>query len=593
LSTDKFVEKYKSIFGIPKESYTIMVIIIFSTTISIMNYLIAKFSLFIIIYEAIFVYLISSILSSYILCSILRDSFFNRRRVLGLILIDTVIIGVVEIISIILFKILNENLLLERIYFITCGSIVLFYGIVIGALTVINIKKLFIASIIHPLLMLTFRIIQMKFLEKDYLLPLLSFIIMIIFSFTLAIIYLKYIEKIGKEILGLSTLKLLRGFIEAMMMNKTRLLEKLLKIVSITKDAEIKILDFKGKKISGRIVVPNIHFGPFKKVGSSDLPSKLAIRLKEKGIIPIIFHAPSTHEKDLIFSKECEAIIDSVLSIEHNCNNYGIVSKSIRKKKGDITITCQIFNNIPLVIISRAPIPTEDLPERVNDICMKKIIEKGFSDGIIIDAHNAIDTSYIDFREEDEKNIVETLEECLEELKNSKYDKALVGFSCSKFENYSYHDGFGDGGIMVMVVDVEGQKTAYIVFDGNNMIKGLREEIIAALEKEGYENSEVATTDTHVVVGWKIKEGYIPIGKNIDKEAIIKKVIELVKDANTKKEECSIKFYKINLKNLHFLGNEGLEILWKVTDENIRKAKKTGLIIMIVTILLGIILYHI
>jgi len=377
------------------------------------------------------------------------------------------------------------------------------------------------------------------------------------------------------------------------MMDKTGLLEKLLKIVSIVKDADIRIIDFKGKKTSGRVIVPSIHFGPFKKVGSSELPSKLAIRLREKGIIPIIFHSPSNHERDLISSKECDAIIDSILSIRQNYDNYSVVSKSIRRKKGDITITCQIFNDIPLVMISRAPIPTEDLPERINDICMKKIIEKGFSDGIIVDAHNAIDTSYIDIREEDERNILEALEECLEELKNSKYDRALIGFSSSKIENYSYYDGFGDAGIMTMVVDVEGQKTAYVVFDGNNMIRGLREEIISALEREGYENSEVATTDTHIVVGWKSKEGYLPIGKNIDKDNIIRKVLELVRDADAKKEECSIKFYKITLKNLHFLGDEGLERLWRITDESIKKVKKGGISIMIIIILLGIILYHI
>jgi len=146
---------------------------------------------------------------------------------------------------------------------------------------------------------------------------------------------------------------------------------------------------------------------------------------------------------------------------------------------------------------------------------------------------------------------------------------------------------------MTMVVDVEGQKTAYVVFDGNNMIRGLREEIISALEREGYENSEVATTDTHIVVGWKSKEGYLPIGKNIDKDNIIRKVLELVRDADAKKEECSIKFYKITLKNLHFLGDEGLERLWRITDESIKKVKKGGISIMIIIILLGIILYHI
>ena len=38
--------------------------------------------------------------------------------------------------------------------------------------------------------------------------------------------------------------------------------------------------------------------------------------------------------------------------------------------------------------------------------------------------------------------------------------------------------GMGAGGITAIVVQVENQKTAYIVIDGNNMIPGLREKIL-------------------------------------------------------------------------------------------------------------------
>ena len=39
----------------------------------------------------------------------------------------------------------------------------------------------------------------------------------------------------------------------------------------------------------------------------------------------------------------------------------------------------------------------------------------------------------------------------------------------------------GTGGITAIVVQVSKQKTAYVVIDGNNMISGLREKILAAL----------------------------------------------------------------------------------------------------------------
>ena len=57
--------------------------------------------------------------------------------------------------------------------------------------------------------------------------------------------------------------------------------------------------------------------------------------------------------------------------------------------------------------------------------------------------------------------------------------------------------GMGAGGITAIVVQVENQKTAYVVIDGNNMVPGLREKILDNLAELGFEASEVFTTDTH------------------------------------------------------------------------------------------------
>ena len=77
----------------------------------------------------------------------------------------------------------------------------------------------------------------------------------------------------------------------------------------------------------------------------------------------------------------------------------------------------------------------------------------------------------------------------------------------------------GTGGITAIVVQVEKQKTAYVVIDGNNMISGLREKILAALTSVGFGESEVFTTDTHavsaIVTG---RRGYHPVGEVMSHE---------------------------------------------------------------------------
>ena len=76
----------------------------------------------------------------------------------------------------------------------------------------------------------------------------------------------------------------------------------------------------------------------------------------------------------------------------------------------------------------------------------------------------------------------------------------------------------GTGGITATVVQVEKQKTAYVVIDGNNMISGLREKILAALTSAGFDESEIITTDTHTVTAIIIgqgggRRGFHPVGE--------------------------------------------------------------------------------
>lgn len=539
------------------------------------------------ILETMAIFTFSTILSVYVMSFIVRGGFLNKRRLLGLILFGMLIFGAAEVIGAVFSRLFNNYHILEKTCATAAGALTAFYAIIVGATSEMNTKKLLIASNIHPIsIILFYYLFKMM---SDLFTNLLIFLCMSAMSFLIAKQYLQYVEKAGREILGYGSIALFKALIEAMMVDRTGLLEMSLKMVATKDNANIRVLDFRGKSVLGRVVAVDVHAGPFKNIGSSNLPSIMAEKLKERNINPIIFHVPSNHERDLIFSRECDLIVKSVLSLNAN-NGRAIATKSKRAKRGNITVTCQAFNGIPLIVISRAPIPTEDLPYEINEICLKKVLEKGFPDGIVVDAHNAMDDHYFEFGEEDKDNLLSALDECLEELKNDPGARPLVGFASSRLEGCTIKQGFGDGGLMVMVVEVDGQKTAYIVFDGNNMVVGFREEIVEEIKREGFEVVEVATTDTHAVVGWRAKEGYLPIGKDVDKDRVLRKVVELVKEAYSKREECVIDYFRTTVRDLHFLGYEGMERLWSVTDASIKRAKKGGFMAIISIILLGIII---
>jgi putative membrane protein len=92
---------------------------------------------------------------------------------------------------------------------------------------------------------------------------------------------------------------------------------------------------------------------------------------------------------------------------------------------------------------------------------------------------------------------------------------------------YSREQGFGDLGIQALVLEVDGQKTAYILLDGNNLAQGAREQILEQV-KDLVDDAEVMTTDSHVV---NTITGENPVGLNVPVGEFAPLVVEAVSEA--------------------------------------------------------------
>jgi len=102
-------------------------------------------------------------------------------------------------------------------------------------------------------------------------------------------------------------------------------------------------------------------------------------------------------------------------------------------------------------------------------------------------------------------------------------------------------DGLGPGGITVMAIEVAGETFAYISIDGNNMVKGLREEILSETKALGFVDGEVMTTDTHMVNGIvSAPLGYYPIGAAIPRTRLVSEVGLACKEALADLEPCEV-----------------------------------------------------
>jgi len=88
-------------------------------------------------------------------------------------------------------------------------------------------------------------------------------------------------------------------------------------------------------------------------------------------------------------------------------------------------------------------------------------------------------------------------EKAFSSLANAEQVPFSAGYA-AKTLPFPRQEGFGDLGVQVLVVNAGGQTTAYVLFDGNNMQTGAREEIRKRLLAR-VDECEVMTTDTHVV----------------------------------------------------------------------------------------------
>lgn len=218
---------------------------------------------------------------------------------------------------------------------------------------------------------------------------------------------------------------------------------------------------------------------------------------------------------------------DAVLQAHpHSCSNTGCTESS-RYQCGSVDVLAQAFGNTVIVVATRSPLVTEDLDFALGFAIMKSG-EKYFRHVGFVDAHNCMDAM--------EDGVYPGTELGMEYLGAAETacaataQKKQVRFSAgyaARTLSFSRQEVFGDLGVQVLVVDAGGQKTAYVLFDGNNMQTGARDEIRKRLLAY-VDECEIMTTDTHVV---NTVSGRNQVGLRVSVDAFYPIVEEAVMDA--------------------------------------------------------------
>ena len=424
----------------------------------------------------------------------------------------------------IITRLINIDIFLNTLLF-GCVIIYGFNTLVFWTTSNVRFSKAVTTGLIQPVLILamyiliTFLVTDTSFMGSVILqITIKAMIAGIIFVLAIYA-FITIIASPFKKNLGIGVLDLLSLFI-AHMNEGSNSLEGLFENMGEAIDTVVTFVSFKTEQgIKALFISPSVHPGPLGDLGGSNMPTILANKFD---FFTMVAHGPSTHDFNPIAVSEIDKIENSVKRGLKRVKYSSKASKFIRYTEEKANIGVQFFNDGMVILSTFAPEAVDDIEFGVGLTMMAQSRSKcGVEDSIIVDCHNSFTPESGEVLPGNAE--VFQLIDVIDKINplQEKYD-IKIGCYENNMGDLNKQEGIGDSGIKTMVIEVDNQRTAYVLFDSNNMEIGFRQEIIDAVSDMEIDEIEVMTTDTHTVN--TLSRGYNPIG--IAKRA---EIIEYVK----------------------------------------------------------------
>ena len=445
----------------------------------------------------------------------------KAKHSMFLALVSMTLAGIVSIIGTAVGHFLHWDLFVNSILF---GSVLAFAFniLVIWSTTRIRLFKSVLIAIIQPLLMIGMLIITsfLNNIESVFELGIIGTIFKVIIAsiiFLLAIYsFIRVVESPMKKNLGFGALEILSYFI--LHMNEgSNTIEELFDNAGEAIDTLVGVASF--RRLDGSIkslfISPCVHPGPLGDIGGSNMPTILA---ESFDAFTMVAHGPSTHDFNPVSSKEIVKIEDAVRKALDKIEYSPKASEFVRYSYKKANIGVQFFNKGTIMLSTFAPSGSDDIEFAVGLTTMiESQKELGSENNILVDCHNSFNAEKGGVLPGNPElfQLLDTIK--LIEKKDLEHE-IQVGCYHTDLGGFDKHQGIGESGLKTMVIEVNGQRTAYVLFDSNNMELGFRETIFNAVQDLDIDEIEVMTTDTHTVN--TLSAGYNPVG-TVEKEKII------------------------------------------------------------------------
>ncbi len=321
------------------------------------------------------------------------------------------------------------------------------------------------------------------------------------------------------------------------------------------REVPVTTLVFRNEKgVKAAFVAPYMHPGPFGTIGGSDIPNKLEKMTGEGSLM--VFHTTTTHDNNIANDEDVKRIAEVVKKALNEKCKYDTMSDLHRFKIGEVSAAMQVFGNYAFVALIPEKADFDDV-ELETGLAIIEKLNNVYEEVMPIDAHNCFDEGATPLQIPKE-NIY--FEKVLKEMQANK--KIRMGFYRVDFSGKS----IGPGGIRAAVFEYGSKKIAYILIDGNNIKKGLRDRIRSEVEAD---EVEIFSTDNHVVNISMVDLN--PVGQRDSWDDIVNACKEAVKNAVDNMEDVCV-YASTEKVKLRMASRGNMKKIATITKEGVKRA---------------------
>jgi len=319
---------------------------------------------------------------------------------------------------------------------------------------------------------------------------------------------------------------------------------------------------FKTKDRNCRLVLPDLHPGPFHPIGGSNIPYLIYKNLDSSAMV---MHSISDHSLNLPSKSQVDQYLSSLeknLKIQKGSKCTKPVTIQVNKAR---TVGL-LFDKTAVLILSLSPYGMEDIPVYIKSELEQYGSNRGFERVLIIDSHNAMGKEIEKLAADDLLNAAKST---LDTLVTKETLPLEIGYANSEDMNFQADD-LGPGKVAIMCFKIGGEKFFLAWADANNMLNGLREEIASQFAKSGYNFLEICTSDTHYKARTsKNKHGYFEFGSLSKGSEVISWFLDLAKKAEQRTSSASYDLLESET-TVRVMGGNQLELYSKSLDNAMR-----------------------